>query len=59
MQLWNKRISRFDTEQFDPKIAAEVSGFDPQDYMDKRKPGEWIAPNMLWQLLQWLSVRLN
>jgi 3-oxoacyl-[acyl-carrier-protein] synthase II len=32
-----KRISRFDTEQFDSKIAAEVSGFDPQDYMDKKE----------------------
>jgi 3-oxoacyl-[acyl-carrier-protein] synthase II len=32
-----KRISRFDTEQFDSKIAAEVAGFDPQDYMDKKE----------------------
>jgi 3-oxoacyl-[acyl-carrier-protein] synthase II len=31
-----KRISRFDTEQFDSKIDAEVAGFDPQDYMDKK-----------------------
>src|SRR5690554_360218 len=30
-------ITRFDTADFDAKIAAEVKGFDPQDYMDKKE----------------------
>jgi len=31
------KISRFDTKNFDAKIAAEVKNFDPQDYMDKKE----------------------
>ncbi|NLA84692.1 MAG: beta-ketoacyl-[acyl-carrier-protein] synthase II, partial [Clostridiales bacterium] len=30
------KISRFDTKNFDAKIAAEVKNFDPQDYMEKK-----------------------
>src|SRR6266851_907737 len=30
------RITRFDTTNFDTKIAAEVKGFNPEDYMDKK-----------------------
>ena len=30
-------ISRFDTENFDVKLAAEVKDFDPSLYMDKRE----------------------
>jgi 3-oxoacyl-[acyl-carrier-protein] synthase II len=30
------RITRFDTSQYDTKIAAEVNGFDPMNYMDKK-----------------------
>ncbi len=30
------RITRFDTETYTTKIAAEVDGFDPTDYMDKK-----------------------
>lgn len=30
------RITRFDTSQYDTKIAAEVNGFDPVNYMDKK-----------------------
>ena len=30
-------MAAVDTEQFDSKIAAEVAGFDPQDYMDKKE----------------------
>jgi len=29
-------ITRFDTTLFDTKIAAEVKGFNPEDYMDKK-----------------------
>src|SRR5216684_6969984 len=29
-------ITRFDTALFDTKIAAEVKGFNPEDYMDKK-----------------------
>jgi 3-oxoacyl-[acyl-carrier-protein] synthase II len=31
------KITRFDTEAFDAKIAAEVHDFDPNDYMDKKE----------------------
>ncbi len=30
-------ITRFDTERFETRIAGEVSGFDPADYMDKKE----------------------
>src|SRR5258706_13101179 len=30
------RITRFDTNGFDTKIAAEVKGFNPEEYMDKK-----------------------
>jgi 3-oxoacyl-[acyl-carrier-protein] synthase II len=30
------KITRFDTSQYDTKIAAEVNGFDPMNYMDKK-----------------------
>src|ERR1035437_7469981 len=30
------RITRFDTTHFDAKIAGEVKGFNPEDYMDKK-----------------------
>jgi 3-oxoacyl-[acyl-carrier-protein] synthase II len=30
------RITYFDTEQYDTKIAAEVKGFDPLEYMDRK-----------------------
>lgn len=30
-------ITRFDTELFDTKIAAEVKNFDPTDYIDKKE----------------------
>src|SRR3981189_3805713 len=30
------RITRFDTANFDTKIAAEVKGFNPEDYMDRK-----------------------
>jgi 3-oxoacyl-[acyl-carrier-protein] synthase II len=30
------RITRFDVSQYDTKIAAEVKGFDPMNYMDKK-----------------------
>src|SRR5438105_2438947 len=30
------RITRFDTTNFDTKIAAEVKGFNPEDYMDRK-----------------------
>lgn len=30
------RITRFDASQYDTKIAAEVNGFDPVNYMDKK-----------------------
>ncbi|MEE8442246.1 MAG: beta-ketoacyl-ACP synthase II, partial [Dehalococcoidia bacterium] len=30
-------ISAFDTEGFDTRIAAEVKGFDPNDFLDKKK----------------------
>ena len=29
-------ITRFDTTNFDTKIAAEVKGFNPEDYMDRK-----------------------
>jgi 3-oxoacyl-[acyl-carrier-protein] synthase II len=32
-----KRITRFDTEDFQVKIAAQIDEFDPQDYMDKKE----------------------
>ena len=32
-----KRIKRFDTEDFQVKIAAQIDEFDPQDYMDKKE----------------------
>ena len=31
------RVTRFDASEHDVKIAAEVKGFDPGDYMDKRE----------------------
>ncbi|HHU50108.1 MAG: beta-ketoacyl-ACP synthase II [Caldicoprobacterales bacterium] len=31
------KISRFNTEGFDVKIAAQVDKFDPQDFMDKKE----------------------
>ena len=31
------RISRFDTENFTTKIAAEVKGFDPENHFDKKE----------------------
>lgn len=30
-------ITRFDAERFDTKIAAEVKGFDPENYLDKKE----------------------
>src|SRR3989442_13856621 len=30
------RITHFDTTNFDTKIAGEVKGFNPEDYMDKK-----------------------
>ena len=30
-------VTRFDTTDYDVKIAAEVKGFDPSDYLDKRE----------------------
>ena len=30
-------ITRFDTTEFSVKIAAEVKGFDPEDYIDKKE----------------------
>src|ERR1041384_5632329 len=30
------RITRFDTTNFDAKIAAEVKGFNAEDYMDRK-----------------------
>lgn len=30
-------ITRFDTAQFEPKIAAEVKGFAPADFMDRKE----------------------
>jgi 3-oxoacyl-[acyl-carrier-protein] synthase II len=30
------KITRFDVSQYDTKIAAEVKGFDPMNYMDKK-----------------------
>src|SRR5438309_3204199 len=30
------RITRFDTTNFDTKIAAEVKGFNPEEYMDRK-----------------------
>lgn len=32
-----KKITYFDTEDFQAKIAAQVNGFDVQDYMDKKE----------------------
>ena len=31
------RITLFDTEAFDTKIAAEVKGFDPMDYIERKQ----------------------
>jgi 3-oxoacyl-[acyl-carrier-protein] synthase II len=45
MDTWNAllagksgvgRITRFDASRYDTKIAAEVNGFDPLNYMDKK-----------------------
>src|SRR5207245_9269575 len=30
------RITRFDTTNFDTKIPAEVKGFNPEEYMDRK-----------------------
>ena len=30
-------ISAFDTEGFDTRFAAEVKGFDPEDYLDRKE----------------------
>ncbi|MBC8277190.1 MAG: beta-ketoacyl-[acyl-carrier-protein] synthase II, partial [FCB group bacterium] len=30
-------ITRFDTSDFTTKIAAEIKGFDPQNYMDRKE----------------------
>src|SRR5271157_3263140 len=32
-----KRITQFDTEGFETKIAAEVCGFDAQQYLDRKE----------------------
>src|ERR1019366_8369060 len=37
------RTTRFDTTHFDAKIAGEVKGFNPEDYMDK-KTARHIGP---------------
>ncbi len=34
-------ISRFDTSELRVTIAGEVRGFDPADYMDRKKPAAW------------------
>ncbi len=31
------RITRFDTSQFETKIAGEVKGFDPEDYVERKE----------------------
>ncbi|HCX89757.1 MAG TPA: beta-ketoacyl-[acyl-carrier-protein] synthase II, partial [Deltaproteobacteria bacterium] len=31
------RISRFDTTNFQTKIAGEVKDFDPEDFLDKKQ----------------------
>ena len=31
------RITRFDTDQFDTKIAGEVKGFNPEDYVERKE----------------------
>ena len=42
-----KRITRFDTEDFQVKIAAQIDEFDHR-IMDK-KTGEWSFPICLWR----------
>ena len=44
------KIDRFDVDKFSTQMAALVGDFDPQDYMDRRKPEEWIdLLNLQWQ----------
>lgn len=47
-------ITRFDTTDFNVKIAAEVKGFDPENYLDKKKLVELTGlSSLLLQLQRW------
>lgn len=44
-------ITYFDTADYRCKLAAEVKGFDPTQYMDKNPPAEWSSSaSSPWQL---------
>ncbi len=36
-------ITLFDATKFKTRFACELKGFDPLQYLDKRKPGSWTA----------------
>lgn len=48
-------LTRVDIEKFPAKVAAEITNFNAEDFMDKKKREEWIAlHNMPSQLRSWL-----
>ena len=44
-------ITCFDTTNYKAKLGAEVKGFDPMDYMDKRHCAVTSTPSTLWARL--------
>lgn len=50
----------FDVEKVDVKIAAEVKGFAPEEFMDKKKPEGWVViASLLLQQVKWLLRMLG
>ncbi len=53
-------VTRFDTEGYDAKIAAEVKDFDPLEYIDKKEAKEWIdILNLQLRLRRWQFCHLS
>lgn len=46
-------ITYFDTTDYKCKLAAEVKGFDPKQYMDAKRPAVWRH----FHSLRWLHPR--
>jgi len=40
-------ITKFDASEYPTRIAAEVKDFNPMDFIEKKKPSEWIDTPIL------------
>ena len=39
------------------KVVMEIKDFDPTDFIDKKKPKEWMpTPSMLYQRQKWSTI---